>query len=65
MNSFKFLNSDKAAEFLGIKKSTLYKLTSERKIPFYKPSGKLILFKEAELEKWIENSKKDQLWGFQ
>lgn len=42
-----------ASEYLGISKSTLYKLTSGRKIPHYKPSGKLIYFHREDLEKWV------------
>jgi len=36
------LNLEEAASFLGIAKSTLYKMTHENRIPFYKPAGKLI-----------------------
>ena len=31
---------DEAASFLGIAKSTLYKMTHENRIPFNKPAGK-------------------------
>ena len=41
-----------AARFLGLKKSYLYKLTSTRKIPFYKYGGRLIMFDRAALESW-------------
>jgi excisionase family DNA binding protein len=44
---------DEAANFLGISKSTLYKRTSNRDIPHYKPSGKLIYFKKKELVAWM------------
>ena len=33
------LNLEEAASFLGIAKSTLYKMTHENRIPFYKPAG--------------------------
>jgi len=47
------LNLSEAASFLRIAKSTLYKLTHKKLIPFYKPTGKLILFKKQELVAWI------------
>ena len=43
---------EEAAAFLGFKKSYLYRLTSERKLPFYKPGHK-VFFKKAELEAWV------------
>lgn len=51
-NQREFLNFNQARDFLGVGTSTLYKLTSERKIKYYKPNGKL-LFKKGDLEKWI------------
>ena len=42
-----------AVMFTGLAKSYLYKLTASGKIPYYKPSGKLIYFQRSELEKWM------------
>jgi excisionase family DNA binding protein len=42
------------AQYLGVHKSTMYKLTSARKIPFYK-LGKSIFFYKKELDDWIGN----------
>ncbi|MBU1097321.1 MAG: helix-turn-helix domain-containing protein [Bacteroidetes bacterium] len=42
-----------AANYLNISKSTIYKLTHQNKIPFYKPNGKKIYFSQSELDKWI------------
>ena len=47
------LTLDEAVLFTGLAKSYLYKLTASGKIPHYKPSGKLIYFDRAELEKWM------------
>ena len=47
------LNADEAAKFLNVSKSHLYKLTMGRKIPHYKPLGKLIYFRKTELEQWL------------
>ncbi len=44
----KFLSFNEAVVYLGISKSTLYKLTSSKQIRFYKPKGK-IFFKEDDL----------------
>jgi excisionase family DNA binding protein len=42
-----------ACRYLSLKPSYLYKLTSLKKIPFYKPSGKKLYFKRKDLDKWI------------
>lgn len=47
------LTSDEAVEYLGIKKSYLYKLTMQGKIPYYKPLGKKNYYKREELEAWL------------
>jgi excisionase family DNA binding protein len=45
-----------AERVTGLSKSSIYKMTSSRKLKFYKPTGKL-LFKISELVEFIENSK--------
>lgn len=47
------LTLDEAAEYTGMKKSSLYKLTSSRTIPHYKPTGKNCFFRRTELEDWL------------
>lgn len=47
------LNISEAADFLYIKKSTLYKHTCNRTIPFFKPNGKKIYFKKSDLINWM------------
>ena len=47
------LSAEEASEFLGIKPSYLYKLTSDKKIRFFKPQGKLIYFKKEDLEAFL------------
>ena len=51
------LNLEEAASFLGIAKSTLYKMTHENRIPFYKPAGKLIYFEKSILLEWIRSNR--------
>lgn len=43
---------EEAALFLGISRAYLYKLTSDRKVPYYK-RGKTIYFLKEELEDWM------------
>lgn len=47
------LTFDEAAQYMGVKKSYLYKLTMRRAIPHYKPIGKMIYFHRPELEQWL------------
>lgn len=47
------LTLEEAAQYTGLKKSYLYKLTSEKKIPHYKPNGKNCFFRRTELEDWL------------
>ena len=51
------LTLEEAADFLGFKKSYLYKMVSERKIPCYKPFGKLIYFERSELEALMKTNR--------
>lgn len=49
------LTSDEAAKYLGISKSALYKMTMQRKVPFYRSQGgKLIYFDRAEIIDWMK-----------
>ena len=48
---------EEAASFLGIAKSTLYKMTHENRIPFYKPAGKLIYFEKSVLLDWVRSNR--------
>lgn len=47
------LTLEEAALFLGISKSSLYKLTHKHELPFFRPNGKLIYFEKSELLKWM------------
>ena len=37
---------EEAAKFMGIARSSLYKMTSDQLIPFYRPNGKMIYFEK-------------------
>jgi excisionase family DNA binding protein len=47
------LNFNQAADYLGFSHSYLYKLTSRKKIPCHRPTGKMLFFSKAELDEWI------------
>lgn len=47
------LNIDEACEFLGYKKSYIYRLTSMGVLPFSKPNGKKLYFDRDKLERWM------------
>lgn len=59
MNELKIVESNglltpqQAADYLGIKLSTIYNLCMKRQIPFCK-IGRLNRFRRQDLDKWIE-----------
>lgn len=57
MEQKEMLSFNEASAFAGISKSYLYKLTSSRRIPHYKPTGKLIFFNRRELQDWLQKNK--------
>jgi excisionase family DNA binding protein len=51
------LNVQQAAEFLNLKPSYIYNLVFYGKLTAYKPSGKKLLFKVSDLEKYAYGNK--------
>ncbi len=51
------LTSNEAANYMGISKSHLYKLTMRQEIPHFKPTGKVVYFNRAEIEQWLQNNR--------
>lgn len=51
-----FLTAKEAAAFLGVKIRTIREITSKRKIRFYKPGGRIVLFRKADLIEYIESA---------
>lgn len=47
------LTLDEAAAFTGLSKGYLYQLTFSKRIPHYKPSGKVLYFDRSELQAWL------------
>ena len=54
LNTKEVLTTDEAASYMGVSKSYLYKLTMGRKIPHYKPMGKMCFFNRKEIEMWLQ-----------
>ena len=51
------LTSRETAAYLGISLAYLYKLTHERRIPHYKPEGKVLYFNRTEVEAWMRRGR--------
>ena len=51
------LTLEEAAKFMGIARSSLYKMTHEQTIPFYKPNGKMIFFEKSDLLEWVRKNR--------
>lgn len=58
LNQKTVLNFDEVAEYTGLSKSHLYKLTSTGGIPCYKPEGKRIYFNKSEIDSWLLRNKR-------
>lgn len=54
LNTKEVLTTDEAASYMGVSKAYLYKLTMGRKIPHYKPMGKMCFFNRKEIEMWLQ-----------
>ena len=51
------LTSEEAARYMGVSRSSLYKLTMNRQVPHYKPNGKCCYFNRLELEGWLQTNR--------
>ena len=51
------LTLKEAAEFIDFSRSYLYRLTSQGRVPCYKPEGKRIYFDRAELVNWLKRNR--------
>lgn len=50
------LTLDEAALYMGVSKSDLYKRTSTRTIPHFKPRNKMVYFDRVELENYLKQN---------
>lgn len=51
------LSASEAATYMNVSLSHLYKLTAERKVPHFKPMGKMVYFNRLELESWLQRNR--------
>lgn len=58
-NGKEILTVEEAAKFMGIARSSLYKMTSDQLIPFYRPNGKMIYFEKSDLLEWVRQNRED------
>ena len=56
-NAKEVLTVEEASRFMDIACSSLYKMTSDRSIPFYRPNGKMIYFEKADIMAWIRQNR--------
>ena len=52
-----YLTVQEAADFIGLKASSIYKMTSQHQLPLYKPNGKVIFIRRDDLNRWIAQNK--------
>ena len=57
MGANEMLTTREAADFLGLSVGYLYKLTMQKKIPYYKPFGNRFYFKRAELAELLQSNR--------
>ena len=55
----RLLNINELAEYIGVRKNTLYTFVCQRRIPFVK-CGRLVKFDMRDIDKWIENHKQKE-----
>lgn len=58
LNQKSVFTFDEVAQYTGLSKSHLYKLTSTGGIPCYKPTGKKIYFNRIEIDEWLLRGRK-------
>ena len=56
-NAKEVLTVEEASRFMDIARSSLYKMTSDRSIPFYRPNGKMIYFEKSDILAWIRQNR--------
>lgn len=57
MGANEMLTTQEAAAFLGLTVGYLYKLTMQKKIPYYKPFGNRCYFKRYELAQILQSNR--------
>ena len=47
------MDLEECAQYTGLSKSYLYKMTALHEVPHFKPGGKKIFFKKEEIDAWL------------
>jgi excisionase family DNA binding protein len=55
-----YMDIEELAEYLGMKKSTLYAKVASKQIPHYK-IDRLVRFKKSEIDHWMDSFKHDRM----
>jgi excisionase family DNA binding protein len=50
--------TEELAKVLGISKAEIYKMTAKNEIPCHRPTGRRLIFKRKEINRWVSLSKK-------
>ena len=59
INDKNILTVEGLMDYTGFSQKQIYKLTSTRAIPHYKPSGRKLFFKKDEIDEWITRGRVD------
>ncbi|MCT4643881.1 MAG: helix-turn-helix domain-containing protein [Carboxylicivirga sp.] len=57
VSGYDYLNANELSELLGESIKTIYARVHNRQIPYYKPGGKILLFKLDEIKAWIKSGR--------
>lgn len=53
------LNVDETAAYIDTSKFHVYKLTSARRIPYYRPTGKQLFFRKSDLDAYLLRNRRE------
>jgi excisionase family DNA binding protein len=60
INNKKILTFQEGCQFLGYKKSYVYNMIAQGKLPFLRPNGRRIFFDRKKLEDWLLGDQSDK-----
>nr|WP_319401813.1 helix-turn-helix domain-containing protein [uncultured Carboxylicivirga sp.] len=61
VSGYDFINANELADLLGESIKTVYSRVHNRQIPFYKPGGKILLFKLDEIQDWVKSGRRSSI----
>ena len=59
-NNENYISIEEAAEYLGVKPSTIRTWIKAKDMPAHKIGGKLWKFKRSEIDKWVNSGKAEE-----